>query len=358
MKKIKLISSIFGLMALTISCTEGGIDKDNSINAVSSNSNNVVFEMTTDNSVKIIPTGDGVSFNVIYGHANAETTIATGNSAIHAYPEGNYTVTIISRDLAGSETSATYPLKVTYKTPENFVVTVGDNFTVKAVAKYVKSFLVYYGDVTNEIGTPLAIGKTLPKHVYPLVGGPYEMKVIALSGGVAQNVKTLLSFPINFDNLTTDYLFNTFGNVNFSKVTNPDPTGINTSAMVGKYTKLANAESGSMSGAYSILDIPIDMAYGKKIKVWVYNTDAANVGKKLNLELNEAVEKSGGPTNGNSILKSAITQVNAWEELVFDFSTIPAIGAKTKFNELRMRFNDPEKGKEETIYIDNIRNTN
>ena len=54
--------------------------------------------------------------------------------------------------------------------------------TVGATADYAHSFLVYYGDVTNETGTPLALGATLPAHIYP-AGGPFDLRVVALSGG-------------------------------------------------------------------------------------------------------------------------------------------------------------------------------
>jgi hypothetical protein len=360
MKKIKLISSFLGLMSLFIGCTQEGIDKDTSfLNSVSPSSVvSTVLDISTDNSgnVKITPTGEGVaSYDVIYGHANGEATVVPGNSVTHSYPEGTYTVTIITRDLAGNESVSTYPLKVTYRVPEDLVVTVGNDFSVKAVAKYVKSFLVYYGDVANEAGKPLAIGQTLPAHVYPS-GGPYVMKVEALSGGVAKKVKTLFGFPIDFDEITTDSFFGTFGNVVFDKVVNPSISGINTSATVGMYTKPVAAES--WSGTYSPMDIPIDMAYGKKVKVWVYNTDASNVGKKLNLELENGVPNTGAPANGGSVLKVAITKLNAWEELVFDFSTIPAVKTTAKFKQLVFRFNDSAKGLGEIIYIDNIRNTN
>jgi hypothetical protein len=57
-------------------------------------------------------------------------------------------------------------------------------------------------------------------------------------------------------------------------------------------------------------------------------------------------------------LKVALTTSGAWEELVFDFGTIPAIPATAKFNQLVLRFNDSTDGAGAVIYVDNFRLTN
>jgi len=121
---------------------------------------------------------------------------------------------------------------------------------------------------------------------------------------------------------------------------------------VGKFTR----GNEGWSGTYSPLNIPIDFATGKKIKVLVYNPDPALVGKKLNVELEAAV--NGSPANGVAVLKMAFTTSGAWEELVFDFSTISAIPATTKFAQLVLRFNDASDGAGAVIYVDNFRLTN
>src|SRR5690606_3746087 len=278
MKKIKLLTGLGFLIVLAISCSkEEGIDDDLSF-LNSANSGNVanIFDISNDNSglVKISPTGEGVSlFTVDYGHgtgAGASEVIRPGQSAFHNYPEGSYTVTITAADIAGNTSTTTYPLSLTYREPENLVINITGDAEVSAEADYANSFLVYYGDVTNEMGTPMAVGETLPAHIYP-PGGPYDLKVVALSGGAAkvEVVKTLFGFPLTFESPTMDYFFGTFGNVAFSKADNPNPSGINTSAKVGKYEKPTGAET--WSGTYSPLNIPINFAHGKKIKVMIYN---------------------------------------------------------------------------------------
>ena len=361
MKKINLIISLGLLVIIAISCSKKeGIDDDLSFLNASSTSNLAsIFDISDDNSgiVKITPTGEGASsFTIDFGHASATETIKPGHSATHVYPEGSYTVNITTTDIAGKTTVNSYPLQLTYRAPENVTINIAGDMQVSATALYANSFLVYYGDVANEVGTPLAVGQTLPAHIYP-PGGPYELKVIAQSGGAATTevTKTLFGLPLTFESATMDYFFGTFGDVQFSKVTNPNKSGLNTSETVGKYFKPVGAPS--WSGTYSPLNIPINFAHGKKIKVMVYNPDVANIGKKLNVELEWAVGTSDANPWG-AVVKTAITKSGQWEELEFDFSSNAAIPATARFTQLVLRFNDSANGAGETIYLDNFRLTN
>ena len=371
MKKITIILGLTTLLAGTIGCSKkDGIDDDLSFLSSATSSNpGKIFDITNDNSgiVKITPTGEGVSsFVVNYGHGTgtgASAVVMPGNSTSHAYPEGSYTVSITSKSLSGKETTATYPLQLTYRAPENLVVTTNKTahlLKVKATALYAASYLVYFDDVANEVGTPLAAGAEV-SHTYANAG-TYNVKVVALSGGAAKTEKITpvtiydpFGLPITFDSPTIDYFFGTFGGgQQFAKVANPNPSGLNTTAMVGKFTRGFE----NWSGTYSPLNIPIDMAVGKKIKVLAYNPDPALIGKQLNVEL-----ESGTIANGIAVLKTAFTTSGAWEELVFDFSTIAAIPANAKFNQLVLRFNDAFNGNGtggtgSVIYVDNFVLTN
>jgi hypothetical protein len=360
MKKIKFIFSFVALLAVAISCTVDGISDDTTLQGTDSGNVNKIFDISKDNSgnVKITPTADGAaSFSVEYGHGSgAVVKVAPGASTSHSYPEGEYTVKITATSISGTTSEQTFPLKVVYRAPENLIISTSGETKVKAEALYAKSFLVYYGDVAGEVGTPMAINQELPAHVYPASSEPFVLKVVALSGGAAktQGTKTLFGVPIDFENAAVDYFFGTFGDVTFSKVTNPNASGLNTSATVGKYTKPTGVPN--WSGTYSPLNIPINFSYGKKIKVLAYNPDPANIGKKLNVELEAAI--GGTPANGVAALKTAFTTSGAWEELVFDYSAISGIPAGAKFAQLVLRFNDSSAGAGEVIYIDNIRLTN
>jgi hypothetical protein len=366
MKKTTIIIGISTLLMGAVSCEKAGIDEDTSFLATATTANpNKVFDISNDNSgnVRITPTGEGAaSYLIKFGHGtgnNAQAEVMPGYSATHAYPEGNYTVTIVARSMSGKETATDYPLQVVYRAPENVTVTTTQNvhnLKVKATALYAASYLVYFGDVPNEVGTPLATGGEV-SHNYP-AAGTYNVKVVALSGGAAKTEKTTavtiydaFGFPITFDQGTINYFFGTFGdNQQFARVANPSATGLNTSAMVGKFTR----GNQGWSGTYSPLDNPIDMSQGKKIRVLAYNPDPALIGAKLNVEL----EAGNSISNGVAVLKTAFTTSGVWEELVFDFGAIPAIPANEKFKQLVLRFNDAVNGAGAVIYVDNFRQTN
>lgn len=366
MRKARVILSLAIILVGVAGCKKDGIHDDLSfLDSATTANNKAIFDISNDNSgnVKITPTGEGAaSYVVSYGHgtgAGASATVLPGRSTTHAYPEGSYTVTIVSKSVSGTESTATYPLQVTYRAPENINVTTTanvHNLKVKATALYAASFVVYFGDVPNETGTPLAIGAEV-QHNYT-TAGTYNVKVVAKSGGVATSEKTTpvtiydaFGLPITFDLTTINYFFGTFGGgQQFATVANPDPLGINVTAKVGKFTRGFEA----WSGTYSPLNTPIDMAVGKVVKVWAYNPDPALVGKALNVEL----EAGSSIANGIAVRKTAFTTSGAWEELVFDFSTIAAIPANEKFSQLVLRFNDTVDGAGAVIYVDNFRLTN
>lgn len=365
MKKVIIISGLFAFIAGAIGCQKDGIDDDTSfINTTATANPGKFFDISNDNSgnVKITPTGEGASsYLVKFGHgsgATAEEEIKPGFFATHAYPEGSYTVTIISKSLSGTESSATYPLQLTYRAPENLSLGSEQNIQyikVSPTAKFAASSMVYFGDVANETGTPVAKDGSVV-HVYPAGAATYNLKLVALSGGAAKAEKVFpitvtptFGVPITFEDAGTNYFFGTFGdNQKFSTVDNPNRTGLNTSAKVGKFTRGIQG----WSGTYSPINA-IDLSAGKKIKVLAYNPDPTLIGKKLNLEL-----EKGTIDNGIAVLKTAFTTSGAWEELVFDFSTIAAIPANAKFTQLVLRFNDASDGAGAVIYVDNFRQTN
>lgn len=370
MKKITLIYSAALLLLIgTGSCTmKDGIDKDLSfVNSAGSANIDKVFDISNDNSgkVRITPTGEGASsFLIDFGNGtggSAQATVAPGGSAVHYYPEGSYTVSITATDIAGKQSTTTYPLQLTYRAPENLAVTLNQNvhnLQVSATADYAASYLVYFGDTNNEQGTPLAKDGNV-SHDYA-TSGNYDVKVVALSGGAATSEKVTsvkitdpFKLPIDFENEFVSYFFGTFGGgQQFATVDNPDPSGLNTSAKAGKFTRGFEW----WSGTYSPLNAPIDFSVGKVIKVLVYNPDPAQIGMNLNVELESA--DNGNPANGVAVLKMPLTTSGAWEELVFDYSNIAGIPADAKFNQLVLRFNDAADGAGPIVYVDNFRLTN
>lgn len=365
MKKFKIIPGFLLLLAVALGCSvEDGIDGDTSfVNTATTENLDVIFDITQDNSgnVTITPTAQGAaSFIVNYGDgagSDSSVTLRPGEKTTHSYDEGNYTVTVTAKNIGGETTTADFPLAVVYRAPENVQVSLSENMQVSATADYADSFLVYYGDVENEVGTPLAIGEQLPEHNYPATGAPFTLRVVALSGGQATTevVRTLFGFPIDFeiDDVAFFGTFDDWGQQAFEVVDNPNPSGINTSDRVGKYT---NGHA-PWSGTYSPLNIPVNFEHGKTIKVMVFNPDAANIGKNLNVELEWPVGAADAQPYG-AILKMPLTTSGQWEELTFDFSNHEAIPDDAKFTQLVFRFNDVAEGNLEVIYIDNITLTN
>jgi hypothetical protein len=323
---------------------------------------NAVFDISTDNSgnVRITPVADGASsFIVEYGEGTDEPVkVMPGESTTHAYPEGSYTVKITAVALSGTTTMQAVPLAVVFRAPENIVITPtvnGYTATVSATADYAHGFLVYFGDVASEVGTPLVMGETTPAHTYA-TSGIYTIKVVAFSAGSEQSESTStitiydpLAMPYTCELATQNYLAGgTFGGANYSIVVNPFPTGINTSANVAKFEKPDGAEE--WAGTWKPFDVPIDLSTGTKIRMYVYATE---VGKSVGIELQAS--NNGAP---NTSFFATTTVANQWEELVFDTTTASAAPAGAQYKQLNINYNRPNKGLGEVIYIDNIRVTN
>ena len=372
MKKIKIIGlAVF--IALATNCSlPDGIDQDTSfIDSINTENLVALFDISDDNSgnVTITPTGEGVSmYTVNFGDGSgseASAALQPGDKVVHAYAEGDYTVEVIANNIGGGQTTSTFPLTVTYRAPENISVNPsvnGYDLSVSAEADYANGFMVYYGDMENEEGTPLAVGETLPPHTYA-EAGMYDVRVVALSGGAATSETTVpvtindpFKLPITFDEEWVNYFFGTFDDIGqqaFETVENPDKSGMNTSDMVGKYT---NGHA-PWSGTYSPLNEPINFSEGQKITMMVYNPDAANIGKMINMELEWPVGGSEAQPYG-AIVKSPITKSGEWEMLTFDFNGIDTIPDDAQFTQLVFRFNDSSEGTMEVIYFDDITLTN
>lgn len=364
---MKKTSIIFGSLLLLLgvtACTNDALNDDMSaIEKSQPKEVSGVFDISNDNSgnVRITPMGQGVAeFNVDPGHGDqGVVTLKPGESLVHSYPEGSYTVNIEAKGVTGNTSDASHALDMVYRVPENIAITAnpfGLELTVSASADYANGFMVYYGDDPSEEGTPMAVGETLPAHTYANVG-KYQVKVVALSGGAATSEKImemdmyeLYGLPVTFEDPKQNYNHGgTFGGVATAFVDNPDPSGINTTPKVWQYTKTVGAFN--WSGTWTPLQDPIDFANGKVFKIWVY---ASEVGKEINLELENATD---GVTP-NAILKVANTVANQWEELTFDYSTIEGIPDDVKFTQYVFRYNDSADGAGEVIYIDNIHQTN
>ena len=102
----------------------------------------------------------------------------------------------------------------------------------------------------------------------------------------------------------------------FELVDNPDPSGINTSAKVGKAVEKASSGQ-PWQGMYTDLPAIIQFGDDKIVKMKLWSPQVATVTMKI--ENSTAVP----PAPGSGDLTVANTVANQWEELTFDFSTTP-----------------------------------
>lgn len=286
----------------------------------------VLFDITQDNTglVTITPNGEGaVTYDVYFGDATTTPVkLAAGKNTTHVYAEGVYNVKVVGHAINGKTTELIQKLTVSFRAPENLVVTwaidAANNFKVNlsATALYETNFRVFWGDVANETGQLFLEGQNI-NHVYAAVGA-YTMRVVAYSGGAATttytttvNIVDPVLIPITFESATINYSFTNFGGATATKIPNPQMSGINTTANVGRMVK-----NGPEVWAGSLLTVGgnIDFSTNKVFRMKVFSP---RVGAKVLLKVENL-------TNGGIFFEREATSTvaNAWEDLAFDFRTI------------------------------------
>lgn len=282
------------------------------------------LKVSTDNlgMVTIIPNSAGSStYEISFGDTSkTPQKVMAGKSIQHKYAEGNYTVKVVGTGISGLTTENSFPLKVTFRAPEDITVKAETNaheVKVSATAKYaVGGYKVYFGDVPAETPQMMAAGSFLT-HTY-VNAGSYDIKVVALSGGLAtaQKIQTVkiydpLTLPMTFEDPNVLYNWGDFGGSETNVIPNPYKTGINTSATV---TQIIKKQDQNWAGNYIILSEPIDFSQKHVFKVKVYSK---RIGMKVQLQL----ERNGDNSfQDNRVVMS--TKTNEWEELTFDFTGI------------------------------------
>ena len=327
MNAIKYFLSAFLMIALFAGCEKVDTDDVSFVNAAAAPAKlSVMFDITQDNTglVTITPNGEGAIFYDVY-YGDATTTpvnLAAGKNTTHVYAEGVYNVRIVAHAVNGKTTELLQRLTVSFRAPENLVVTwaidAANNFKVNlsATALYETVFKVFWGDVVNEPGQPFLEGQNV-NHVYASVG-TYTLRVVAYSGGAATttytatvNIVDPVLIPITFESSTVNYAFTNFGGGVATKIANPQMNGINTTANVGRMVKNAPEVWG---GSFLTLGGPIDFSANRVFRMKVFSP---RVGAKVLLKVENL-------TNGGiSFEKEVVCNVaNAWEDLAFDFRTI------------------------------------
>lgn len=120
----------------------------------------------------------------------------------------------------------------------------------------------------------------------------------------------VLQLPLDFESASIDYTFTNFDGGSVTVINNPQSGGINTSSKVAQMVKNAGQTWG---GSYITLSNPIDFT-NKYFRMKVYSP---RIGAKVLLKVENL-------TNGGISFEKELTtsMANAWEELVFDYTTI------------------------------------
>jgi hypothetical protein len=327
---MKLFKYLFSLAFLVIMAAGCKKEVNDDISFVAAGNGpealSVLFQITQDNSglVTITPNGTGaVSYDVYFGDGTATPVkVMAGKNITHTYTEGVYNVKVVAFSVNGKTTEITKQLTVTFRAPENLVVSVvidpANNFklNVSATALYETFFHVYFGHVPNEVPQPFNEGQTI-SHTYASVGS-YTVRVVALSGGAATttftttvNIVDPVLLPITFESATVNYAFTNFGGGVSSKITNPQMNGINTSANVGRMVKGAPEV---WAGSFITVGNPIDFSANKVFRMKIFSP---RVGAKVLLKVENI-------TNGGIFFEKEVltTVANTWEDMAFDYRTI------------------------------------
>jgi len=332
-KNITLIITMF--LILVSGCTKVEYDDVSFAEAAKAPDKlSAMFDITQDNTglVTIYPNGEGVAYyNVTTGLPGSNAVkVLPGKSLQAKYPEGSYDVKIVGVGINGKSAETTQKLTVSFKAPENVVLTTsvdpssGFKINATATALYETVFRIYWGEDPNEVPVSFLEGDTV-SHVYAK-SGDYTIKVVALSGGAQTTTVTKnitinwpLVLPLDFETVGQTYTFSNFDGGDATVIDNPQKTTINTTSKVGKMVKSAGQPWG---GSVIQLSSPIDFSVNKYMRMKVFSP---RVGAKVLLKVENATDGS------ISFEKEVVTKLaNEWEDLVFDYRTINAANSYSK----------------------------
>jgi len=159
----------------------------------------------------------------------------------------------------------------------------------------------------------------------------------------ANSQTTILDFESESTSTTFQYFGNFVEGVLTNVIANPDPSGINTSATVSDFVKIAASEP--WAGAYANpITMPLNVAAGNEVCIKVWSPKTGNLALKLE-----------GGTNSNWIATRDITETETWVNLCFDTAE-PSIedpfeaAAGGVYDQLVLFFDFQEVLAEETTY--------
>ncbi|QJP33719.1 hypothetical protein F0365_04510 [Nonlabens sp. Ci31] len=282
----------------------------------------LIFNITQDNSglVTISPSGvDVTSFEVFYADGTGESTVLPlGENAQRNYAEGTYPVRVVATNLSGKTTEFTKNLDVSFRAPENLVVTVTESATsnfgvsVNATADFETAFEVTFGEDPALAAVVFMEGEEV---IYDYSStGTYTVTVTALSGGAAITAVTEVvmiedpvMLPLDFESSTLNYNLINFES-NVAIINNPDVSVDNNSTKVVSIVKTGAQTYG---GVVVPLGGPIDFSGPQSLRMKTWSP--MPIGTKVTIKM----ENSDGSI-ASVDYEAFTTKLGEWETLFFD----------------------------------------
>lgn len=207
MKNLKYITSLI-VAALIFSCSTENEQVD--LNALGAPTNiSALTTVTQDNTGKVtfLPKGEGVTKFEIYFGDNTSTPayVNPGETVDHNYKEGKYNAKIVGTTLNGKRTEVTQEVVVSFKAPQNLVVTIENDLQVskKVNVKATADFALFYDVYFGEAGKPDPISVNNGESVSYIYQNPgvYTIRIVSKSAAIQtteytqQFTVTLVSKP-------------------------------------------------------------------------------------------------------------------------------------------------------------------
>ena len=176
-----------------------------------------------------------------------------------------------------------------------------------------------------------------------------DTAVVASSATFTTEAPVTNKMLIDFETPQTDAGWGSWGGAGFEKIDNPDPTGINTSAKVGKYTVPggdAGIENNDVDGA-KLPFFDYEQTPYFRVKVWVSKA------VKVHMQL------QNNPDWGNNtgVKEILVEETNKWVELVFNFGGTTIADGKDPHNRIQIYFDRDKSGgsvEGDVYYFDDI----
>lgn len=190
MKNIKYITS-FIVAAIVFSCSsENDLPDLDTLGAPTNIS--ALTTVTQDNTGKVtfLPRGEGLTqYEIYFGDGTTEAAYVTpGGTVNHKYKEGIYNAKIIATTFNGKKTEVIQNVVVSFKSPENLVVTIENDLAVSkkvnvtATADYALFYDVYFGEAGKPDPIAANNGETL-SYTYENLG-VYTIRVVSKSAAI------------------------------------------------------------------------------------------------------------------------------------------------------------------------------